>query len=102
MLASPLFPHVTISLGSGPAIVINAPGASATTPYVQGLDVHGLAPSAEGCATASPTGAVPYNCPWLPPTVSQTGAQLDFTLGASPSTMWGSSPSDAPPSFPAS
>jgi predicted alpha-1,2-mannosidase len=102
VLASPLFPHVTVALGSGPAIVIDAPGASATTPYVQGLDLQGLAPSPGGCGPTSRTGAVAYSCPWLPATVSATGARLDFTLGASPSTTWGASSSDAPPSFPAS
>ena len=45
VLASPLFPHVTITLGDGRAIVIDAPGASPGTPYVQGLDVAGLTPT---------------------------------------------------------
>ena len=42
VLASPLFPHITLTLGDGHAIVIDAPGASPATPYVQGLDIAGL------------------------------------------------------------
>jgi predicted alpha-1,2-mannosidase len=104
-MASPLFPHIIVTLGNGRAIVITAPGASSATPYVQGLDVAGVVSSAAGCG-AGPTAApaavpAPYNCPWLPPTVSQTGAQLDFTLGRAPDTAWGAGPADAPPSFPA-
>jgi predicted alpha-1,2-mannosidase len=102
VLASPLFAHVTVALGSGRAIVINAPGASVTAPYVHGLDIQGLAPSNNGCSAAPVSGVATYNCPWIPATVVQTGAQLDFTLGPSPSTTWGSSGPDAPPSFPAS
>jgi predicted alpha-1,2-mannosidase len=100
VLASPLFAHITVALGTGRAIVINAPGASATTPYVQALDVHGLASTNNGCLPTSATGAA-YSCPWLPATVTGTGAELDFTLGPSPSTTWGSTGPDAPPSFPA-
>jgi predicted alpha-1,2-mannosidase len=101
VLASPLFAHVTISLGSGAAIVIDAPGASDTTRYVQGLAVRGLASSNNRCGAASGVGDAPYSCPWLPSSALETGAHLDFTLGPSPSTTWGASPSDAPPSFPA-
>ncbi len=110
VLGSPLFPRVTMTLGSGRAIVIDAPGASAATPYVLGLDVGGLLAADDTCpavtsapATTPTTGAAaaPYGCPWLPSTVAESGAQLDFTLGRSPDAAWGASPSDAPPSFPA-
>jgi len=101
VLASPLFPHVTMTLGNGSSIVIDAPAAAPGTPYVQGLAVQGVAPNGDGCSAASTTGPVPYSCPWLPATVTQTGAQLDFTLGPAPDTTWGAGPADAPPSFPA-
>ncbi len=104
VLASPLFPHITVTLGNGRAIAISAPGASPTTPYVQGLDVGGVT-SPDGCEAASggapASSPAPYACPWLPSTVSQTGAQLDFTLGTTPDTAWGAAPADEPPSFPA-
>ena len=101
VMGSPLFPHATISLADGQSIVINAPGASPGAPYVQALDVQGLAPSTSPCL--APTGvdtvAQHYNCPWLPASATTTGAQLDFTVGTSPNMQWGSAPQDAPPSF---
>ncbi|HEY5024634.1 MAG TPA: GH92 family glycosyl hydrolase [Acidimicrobiales bacterium] len=123
VLGSPLFPHITMTLGDGASIVIDAPGASPATPYVQSLDLAALVPTGDPCsapaatttATTMPTPtttpgapttpraptATPYDCPWLPATVFGTGARLDFTLGRSPDTAWGAAPADAPPSFPA-
>jgi predicted alpha-1,2-mannosidase len=102
VLGSPLFPHITMTLGDGRAIVIDAPGASPATPYVQSLDVGGLATGDTRCSAPSLGAPAPYGCPWLPATVSETGAQLDFTLGRTPDPTWGADPSEAPPSFPAS
>ncbi|MGD0378999.1 MAG: GH92 family glycosyl hydrolase [Acidimicrobiales bacterium] len=101
VLGSPLFPHITMTLGSGRTIVIDAPGATPSTPYVQGLEVGGLAPSAIGCPASPGTGPTPatFSCPWLPATVWDTGARLAFTVGASPDASWGAVASDAPPSF---
>ncbi len=104
VLASPLFPHVTIALGSDRDIVIDAPGASAGTPYVQSLDVAGLDPTPTGgCLVSAGSSATPtaYACPWLPATVSTSGAELDFTVGPTPDAGWGAGPAAAPPSFPA-
>ena len=102
VLGSPLFTHVTISLASGRSIAIDAPDASDTAPYVQALQIRGLAPGANACPAASATDSAQYSCPWLPASVIETGAQLDFTLGRFPNTTWGSDSSGAPPSFPAS
>jgi len=101
VLGSPLFPHVTISLADGRSIVIDAPGSSATAGSVQGLEAQGLVPSSPACGAVGTAGPVPYSCPWLPPSVVQSGAQLDFTIGSTPDTTWASAPSEAPPSFPA-
>ena len=101
VVGSPLFTHVAVSLASGHSIDIDAPDASATTPYVQALQIEGLAPGANACTAAPAAGPAQYNCPWLPASVTETGAHLDFTLGRSPNTAWGSAPSDTPPSFPA-
>ena len=104
VLASPLFPRITIALGSGRSIVIDAPGASPGTPYVQSLDVAGLDPAGGGGCPASAgsgTSPSPYACPWLPASVSASGAELDFTLGPTPDPGWGAQPTEAPPSFPA-
>ncbi len=101
VLGSPLFPHITVSLADGKTIDIDAPAASDATPYVQGLEVQGVASSTNACAAASASGTVQYDCPWLPASVTDMGAQLDFTLGGSPNPSWANAPTDAPPSFPA-
>jgi predicted alpha-1,2-mannosidase len=84
VLASPLFPEVTITRGpGGPQIRVTAPGASVANKYVQSLEVNGSASSR----------------PWLSEEFVARGGTLAFTLGSSPNTSWGSAPEDAPPSF---
>jgi putative alpha-1,2-mannosidase len=83
VIGSPLFSSVTLNLPGGGALQINAPEASDDQRYVQSLKLNG-----------NPTTSL-----WLPWTSVQNGATLDFTLGGSASS-WGSSPQDAPPSFP--
>ena len=102
VLGSPLFPHVTIALANGRSIVINAPGASANSPYVEELHTQGVPQGATACPATNSSGSTEYGCPWLPSAVLETGATLDFTVSRSPDTAWGSAPSEAPPRFPAS
>jgi predicted alpha-1,2-mannosidase len=84
-LASPMFSHVDITLGS--------PGASTTNRYVQHLSVaHAVLPSACGRAADDA-------CPWLPASALRNGAELRFTLGPTPDRSWGSDPRAAPPSM---
>lgn len=83
VIGSPLFTSITLSLSGGHTLRINAPEASDVQPYVQSLKLNG-----------NPTTSL-----WLPWITVQNGATLDFTLGSSPSS-WGSSPQDAPPSYP--
>ena len=82
-LGSPLFPSATVHLASGAAITINAPQAAPDKPYVQNLRLDGR--------------GWPNN--YLPPSVIQNGATLDYTLGATPNTAWGSGALAAPPSY---
>jgi len=104
-LASPLFPHVTISLPDGHRLVEDAPGAAASRPFVHALSVSGVAPpapqSSAGCAASttprSPAGT--WDLSWLPGSVLQTGGTLHYTLSSSPDPGWASSPGDSPPSF---
>ena len=81
-LDSPLFPRVTLHLPGGDVRIV-APHASETTPYIQGVSLHGR----------------PYTRPWLHFSVLAHGATLRFDLSATPTTAWGSSPSVAPPSW---
>src|SRR5579883_1114901 len=83
VLASPLFPHITIHRPNGVTIRINAPGASADVYYVQRLLVNGQ----------------PGTRPWLPPSFVAQGGTLDYTLASTPNPSWGADPADAPPSY---
>ncbi|WP_338257382.1 GH92 family glycosyl hydrolase [Dictyobacter halimunensis] len=83
VLASPLFPSITVHRPSGQTITINAPGTTADTYYVQSLKVNGQTSTK----------------PWLPPSFIANGGTLDYTIGSTPNTSWGSSPNDAPPSY---
>jgi len=85
VIGSPLFTSVTVELSGGHALQIDAPQASDAQPYVQGLSLDGS----------------PVTSLWLPWGSVDNGAVLDFALGATPSG-WGSSPQDAPPSYPPS
>jgi predicted alpha-1,2-mannosidase len=105
-LGSPLFPQVRMTLPDGHALVLHAPAASATTPYVHSLRVSGVAhPVASGpmsnCAASEPihVTADTWDLPWLPASVIRSGATLDDTLSDRPDPSWDSSPDASPPSF---
>ena len=94
VLASPMFPHVTIALGSGKTITIAAPQASDANRYVQHANVEGIT-APPSCTNTSGQ----YQCPWLPASVLTSGGTLDLNLGATPNTSWGSAPAASPPSI---
>jgi predicted alpha-1,2-mannosidase len=94
VLASPLFPRITIALAGKHEIVITAPGASATSRYVHGLEFEGF--DAPHLCTRATKG---YECPWLPASILRTGGRLHFTLATEPDTKWGSDVAAAPPSM---
>ena len=82
---------------------MQAPTASATTPYIHSLAVTGVTapPATPACATSAPGGrhGSSWNRPWLPASVIATGASLTYGLSAVPDAAWGSSPSAVPPSY---
>jgi predicted alpha-1,2-mannosidase len=101
-LGSPLFPQVRMALPNGHALVLRAPAASASTPYVHALKVSGVArPSTSGstCAPVTHAASGTWDLPWLPASVVSSGATLDETLSDLPDRSWGSSPAASPPSF---
>ena len=103
-LASPLFPSVAITLPSGRRLVEQAPGATASRPYVHALTVSGVtrpAVTGSSCGGASATHASPGNwdLPWLPASTLSTGGTLHYTLSDTADPAWGSAPGSAPPSF---
>ncbi|WP_329129848.1 GH92 family glycosyl hydrolase [Streptomyces sp. NBC_01476] len=75
----PAFPSVLIQRPGG-AITVNASGSGT---YVQALRVNGTATS--------------HNYLRYPDLAA--GGTVDFTMGATPSTSWGTGASDVPPSF---
>ncbi|MCU7823904.1 lectin [Kitasatospora sp. DSM 101779] len=83
VLASPLFPGITIRRGNGAVIDVDAPGASAAVRYVHTLAVDGAASTR----------------PWLSEDFVRRGGTLAFTLADAPDPAWGSARADAPPSF---
>jgi predicted alpha-1,2-mannosidase len=82
-LTSPLFPSITLTRPSGQTIQINAPGASASTYYIQSLSVNGTA----------------TQNPWLPASFITSNETLNYTLSTTANTSWGSAASNAPPSY---
>jgi predicted alpha-1,2-mannosidase len=83
VLASPLFPRVTVRRPSGVTITVNAPGARADRPYVRRLLVDGST----------------WQRAWLPASFVATGGTLDVTVSSTPDTSWAADPRAAPPSF---
>lgn len=82
-VGSPLFTSVVIhSPADGPTIDVEAPNASASTPYVQALRVNGQ----------------PSQNAWVDVALRGT-LRVDFDLGAAPNTQWGIAPENAPPSY---
>jgi predicted alpha-1,2-mannosidase len=82
LVAAPLFPRAVIHRDNGRSIEINAP-AAADAPYVQSLKVDGRTTTK----------------PWLPESFVARGGKLDFKLGTTANTAWGSAATDAPPSW---
>ncbi|MBC3841417.1 glycoside hydrolase family 92 protein [Streptacidiphilus sp. 4-A2] len=78
VLGSPLFSKAVVHEGGGRTLTIDAQGAGDT--YVHGLTVDGR----------------PSQRTWIDPARTST---LDFTLGTTPDTSWGTAAADAPPSF---
>jgi predicted alpha-1,2-mannosidase len=82
-LNGPEFTDERIALPSGNFLTVHAEGASETTPYIQSLQVNGQ----------------PSDRAWLDSSVIQTGATLDFTMGATPNESWAAATVDVPPSY---
>jgi hypothetical protein len=81
-LGSPVFSKAVVQLPTGRKLTINGAGAADDAPYVQSLSVNGSS----------------WSHAYLKPNLVSKGGTLDFTLGTTPNTTWGSAPKDAPPS----
>ncbi len=83
VVGSPMFTSVQIHLANGNTIRIDAPAASAATPFVQSLKVNGKE----------------HNSAWIPWDALKSGGTLEFALSGVPNREWGADPAQAPPSF---
>jgi YVTN family beta-propeller protein len=81
-IGAPLFTHIVIHAPNGPTITIDAPAASATTPYVAALRLNGV-------ATQHTWLALPL----------RGSVHLAFDLASSPNKAWGAADDDAMPAF---
>jgi predicted alpha-1,2-mannosidase len=103
VLASPLFPRVSIALPDHRHIVMHAAAASKLTPYIHSLKISGVAlpRSTPSCVarTTSRSKSTTWNQPWLPSSIIKTGGTLTYALSSVPDPSWGSDLAQSPPSF---
>jgi putative alpha-1,2-mannosidase len=81
-VASPVFENAVIHAEGGD-IVIEAPGTSFASKYVQSATLNGA----------------PLTRTWIAGSDLGSGGELHFAMGPAPSTTWGTGPAAAPPSI---
>lgn len=82
VLGSPLFPKAVLHLKNGD-ITIEGKNGGKNDPYVQTLKVNNKK----------------WNKPWIRYSDISNGGNMIYDLGSAPNTKWGSSSSEAPPSY---
>jgi predicted alpha-1,2-mannosidase len=83
IIGSPLFGKMTVHMGNGKDLVIEAKNNSDKNVYIQSATLNGK----------------PWNKPWFSQSDIAHGATFVFQMGAKPNQNWGSAPEDAPPSM---
>ena len=83
IIGSPIFDQVTLHMGNGKDLVIEAKNNSAKNMYIQSATLNGK----------------PWNKPWFSQADIAQGAKFVFVMGPKPNPKWGSAPADAPPSM---
>jgi len=83
IIGSPLFDEVTIHLGNGKDLIIQARGNSEKNLYIQSATLNGQS----------------WNKPWFSHADISNGGTLVFKMGPRPNSDWGSAPGAAPPSM---
>jgi len=90
VLSGPFFPSAVVHLANGNVLTISGSGTEGTgeagepPKYIEGLLING----------------VPASKSWLRFADISTGGTLEFKMGTSPGTEWGTGEQDLPPSFP--
>ncbi|WP_375486912.1 glycoside hydrolase family 92 protein, partial [uncultured Jatrophihabitans sp.] len=81
-MGSPTFPVTEVHLAGGKTLTITAPNAATNAPYVHGMSVNGKA----------------WNKPWTTWNAIAKGPTMNFDLGTTADTSWGTDAAAAPPS----
>lgn len=83
IIGSPIFAEVTLHMGNGKDLVIQAKNNSEKNLYIQSATLNGKA----------------WNKPWFSHADIATGGKFVFEMGPQPNKNWGSAPDAAPPSM---
>ncbi|KGI79112.1 GH92 family glycosyl hydrolase [Oleiagrimonas soli] len=83
VIGSPLFDRVTMQVGKGRTLTVEAKGNGPERPYIQSVTFNGK----------------PYTRTWLRHADLAAGGTLVFEMGAKPNLAYGAAPADRPPSF---
>ena len=83
VIGSPLFDKVTLHMGNGKDLIIEAQNNSEKNCYIQSATLNGQ----------------PLNKPWFAHADTAKGGTLVFKMGPKPNPDWGSAPEAAPPSM---
>lgn len=83
IIGSPIFDKVTLHMGNGKNLVIEARNNSQNNCYIQSATLNGRT----------------WNKPWFSHSDITNGADLVFQMGPKPNRDWGSAPDAAPPSM---
>ncbi|MFD5429474.1 GH92 family glycosyl hydrolase [Streptomyces sp. NPDC127084] len=83
LLSAPLFPRAVLHRDGRPPIVVTAPEASAANRYVDGATVGGR----------------DHDRSWVSGSIVAHGGRIDFRLGASANTRWGTAEGGLPVDF---
>jgi hypothetical protein len=102
VLGAPLFPHAVLDLPGAHQVVLNAPGASATS-YVHQVSIDGRPWSPLWLPASLITGSGAIDrMPQVTPDGRPHGVtRLDFAMVPREDRTWGAAAIDAPPSYPA-
>jgi len=83
VLGAPLFEKVSVRLGKGRELVIEAKPAPAPGPWVQSIQINGQ----------------PHTRSWFRHADIANGGTLAFTMASEPNKSFGANPAEAPPSM---
>ena len=83
IIGSPIFHQVTLHMGNGKDLIIEARNNSEKNCYIQSATLNGQ----------------PWNKPWFSHADIANGGKFVFEMGPKPNLNWGSAPDAAPPSM---